>query len=96
MQNKDKGDRIEDSSLDMLLVILLEGASKEVIMPSSVALVGNDLDPRMGCDSRIEPVGSIRSFELALDRNLRVRSKLKPEERAIIETTLKDNTDLFV
>jgi len=35
MQNKDKGDRIEDSPLDMLLVILLEEVSKEVVMPSS-------------------------------------------------------------
>ena len=34
MQNKDKGDGIEDSPLDMLLVILLKGASKEVVMPS--------------------------------------------------------------
>ena len=37
MQNKDKGDGIKDSPLDMLLVILLEGASKEVVMPSSHA-----------------------------------------------------------
>jgi len=35
MQNKDKGDGIEDSPLDMLLVIILEGASKEVVTPSS-------------------------------------------------------------
>jgi len=35
MQNKDKGDGIEDSPLDMLLGILLEGASNEVVMPSS-------------------------------------------------------------
>jgi len=35
VQNKDKGDGIEDSPLDMLLVILLDGASKEVVMPSS-------------------------------------------------------------
>jgi len=35
MQNKDKGDGIEDSPLDMLLVILLEEASKEVVTPSS-------------------------------------------------------------
>jgi len=34
MQNKDKGDGIEYSPLDMLLVIL-EGASKEVVTPSS-------------------------------------------------------------
>jgi len=35
MQNKDKGDVIEDSPLDMLLMILLEGASKEVVTPPS-------------------------------------------------------------
>jgi len=38
MENKDKGDRIEGSPLDMLLVILLEGASMEVswlVTPSS-------------------------------------------------------------
>jgi len=38
MQNKDKGDGIEDSLLDMLLVIILEGASMEVswlVTPSS-------------------------------------------------------------
>ena len=38
MQNKDKGDGIEDSPLYMLLVILLDGASKEVVMPSSSCL----------------------------------------------------------
>jgi len=40
MQNKDKGDEIEESPLDMLLVILLEGASKEVVWlvtPSSTS-----------------------------------------------------------
>jgi len=39
MQNKDKGDGIEDSPLDMLLVILLDGASKEVVTPSSALLI---------------------------------------------------------
>jgi len=38
MQNKDKGDGIEDSPLHILLVILLEGAAKEVLMPSSCAV----------------------------------------------------------
>ena len=47
MQNKDKGDGIEDSPLDMLLVILLDGASKEVVMPSSAAnIYGNNRPPR--------------------------------------------------
>jgi len=36
MQNKDKDDGIEDSPLDMLLGILLEGASKEVVTSSSL------------------------------------------------------------
>jgi len=39
MENKDKGDGIEVSSLVMLLMILLEGASMEVlwlVMPSSI------------------------------------------------------------
>jgi len=38
MQNKDKGDGIEDAPLDMLLVILLEAASMELsclVTPSS-------------------------------------------------------------
>jgi len=38
MQNKDKDDGIEDASLDKILVILLEGTSKEVVVvvtPSS-------------------------------------------------------------
>jgi len=46
MQNKDKGDEIEDSPLDMLLVILLEGACKEVVVvvtPSSRHLLNRHL-----------------------------------------------------
>jgi len=39
MQNKDKGDGIEDSPLHMLLVILLEGASKEVDMSLSSRII---------------------------------------------------------
>jgi len=41
MENKDKGDGIKDSPLDMLLVILLEGASMEVswfVTASSLSL----------------------------------------------------------
>jgi len=42
MENKDKGDGIEDSPLDILLVFLLEGASIEVlwlVTPSSKLLI---------------------------------------------------------
>jgi len=41
MQSKDKDDGIEDSPLDMLLVILLEGASK-VVVGVTPSLVGDD------------------------------------------------------
>jgi len=46
MKNKDKGDGIEDSPLDMLLVILLEGASKEMVTPSSTPPSGTSLTAR--------------------------------------------------
>jgi len=39
MQNKDKDDGIEDSPLDMLLVILLKGASKELVVVVTPSLV---------------------------------------------------------
>jgi len=47
MQKKDKDDRIEDSPLDILLVILPEGASKEVVWwvtPSSSSLSWREFD----------------------------------------------------
>jgi len=47
MENKDKGDGIEDSPLDMLLVILLEGASIEVLLlvtPSSSSFSWREFD----------------------------------------------------
>ena len=47
MENKDKGDGIEDSPLDMLLMILLEGASMEVsclVTPSSSFLSCREFD----------------------------------------------------
>jgi len=49
MQNKDKGDGIEDSPLDMLLVILLEGASMKVswlVTPSSLNEIKDELDAK--------------------------------------------------
>jgi len=44
MKNKDKDDGIEDSPIDMLLVILLEGASKEVVTPSSSSSSWREFD----------------------------------------------------
>jgi len=49
MQNKDKDDGIEDSPLYMLLVILLEGASKEVVTPSSLSNANNLAYPIFIC-----------------------------------------------
>jgi len=47
MQNKDKGDGIEDSPLDLLQVILLEGASKEVavVVTPSLGWVQHKMSP---------------------------------------------------
>jgi len=53
MQNKDKGDGIEGSPLDILLVILLEGVSMEVswlVTPSSTA-ANTDLKTRTCTES---------------------------------------------
>jgi len=64
MQNKDKGDEIEDSPLDMLLVIFLEGASMEVswlVTPSSSCVPWSSL---VNFFVRIGLVGRVSSFEL--------------------------------
>lgn len=60
-----------------------------------VALTGDDLDPRMVYNSRIEPMGSTRSFALESNHSLKVGSDLKPGEGAMIETILRENADLF-
>jgi len=77
MQNKDKGDGIEDSPLDMLLVILLEGASKEVVTPSS-RLHGVPESIVSDCDPRFTS-WFWQSLQAALGTQLRMSSAYHPQ-----------------
>jgi len=70
MQNKDKDDGIEDSPLDMLLMILLEGASKVmvvVVTPSSVLLLHHIHYMFCFDDSLLASSFSINMARLALE-----------------------------
>jgi len=60
-----------------------------------LTLIGEDLDPRIGCDSHIEPVEDTKSLELSLRRNLKLGVGLSHNDQDLIEATLKSNKDLF-
>jgi len=60
-----------------------------------ISLTREDLDPRIRCDSQIQPIEETRSLELALGRTIQLDSGLSNNDQIIIESTLKDNTDLF-
>ena len=62
---------------------------------SSIALSGDDLDPRIGRDARIDPVDNIISLELSNGRTLQFSTGLQQEQRTILAPTLIANTDLF-
>jgi len=44
---------------------------------SGIALSGDDLDPRVGCDARIEPIEDIVSLELSNGRTLKLGADLQ-------------------
>ena len=60
-----------------------------------ISLTSEDLNPRKGCDSRIQLVGETRSLELAPGRTIQLSFDLSNNDQIMIESTLKDNTDLF-
>jgi len=60
----------------------------EQVLGSRAALIGEDLDPRIGTDSRIEPVGKTKNMSLFGERNLKVGSTLSVEGDAVIDETL--------
>ena len=62
---------------------------------SDIALSGNDLDPRLGRDARLEPVDDIVPMELSNGRTLKLGTGLQQEQRDILTPTLINNTDLF-
>jgi len=62
---------------------------------SGIALSGEDLDPRVGRDVRLEPVEETSPLELPNGHSINLGTSLNSDERAIITPILTSNTDLF-
>jgi len=62
---------------------------------SSIALSGEDLDPRIGRDVRLEPVEDTTPLELPNGHFINLGTGLNSDERATITPILINNTDLF-
>jgi len=62
---------------------------------SNIALSGDDLDPRIGRDARLEPIDEIVPLELPNGRTLKLGTNLQHEQHDILTPTLISNTDLF-
>jgi len=62
---------------------------------SCIALSGEDLDPRIGRDVRLEPVEDTTPLELPNGHSINLGTGLNSDERATITPILINNTDLF-
>jgi len=62
---------------------------------SGIALSGDDLDPRVGWDVRLEPVEETTPLELPNGHFIKLGTDLESEERDIITPILVGNTNLF-
>jgi len=62
---------------------------------SGIALSGEDLDPKVGRDVRLEPVEETTLLELLNGHSITLGTGLNSDERAIITPVLVGNTDLF-
>jgi len=62
---------------------------------SSLALSGEDLDPRVGWDVRLEPVEETSFLELPNGHSINLGTGLNSNERAIITPILTNKTYLF-
>jgi len=60
-----------------------------------IALSGEDLDPKVGRDVRLEPVEETSPLELPNGHSINLDTGLNSDERAIITPILVSNTDLF-
>ena len=58
-------------------------------------LIGEDLDPRIGCDLRIELVEKTKTLELSTGKTLKLGASLSHNDQDLIKTTLKSNANLF-
>jgi len=61
---------------------------------SGIALSGEDLDPRVGRDVRLEPVEETSPLELPNGHSINLGTGLNSDERAIITLILTSNTNL--
>jgi len=62
---------------------------------SRIALSGEDLDPRIGRDVRLEPVEDTTPLELPNGHSINLGTSLNSDERATITPILINNIDLF-
>jgi len=62
---------------------------------SCIALSGEDLDPRIGHDVRLEPVEDTTPLQLPNGHSINLDTGLNSDERATITPILINNTDLF-
>ena len=62
---------------------------------TGLTLTGEDLDPRICCDSRIEQVEDTKPMTISLGKSLQLGVGLSHNDQDLIEMTLQDNTDLF-
>ena len=62
---------------------------------SEIALYGDDLDPRVGRDVRLELVEETIPLELPNGCTIKLDTRLQPEQRDILTPTLISNTNLF-
>ena len=62
---------------------------------SSIALSGEDLDPKIGRDVRLEPVEDTSPLELPNGHSINLGTGLNTDEHATITPILVNNTDLF-
>jgi len=62
---------------------------------SSIALLGEDLDPRVSCDVRLEPVEETSLLELPNGHSINLGNNLTSDKCAIITPILTSNTYLF-
>jgi len=60
-----------------------------------IALSGDDLDPKVGRDARLEPVKDSTPLELPNGLVIKLGTGLQPKQRDILIPTLISNTDLF-
>jgi len=61
-----------------------------------IALSGDDLDPKVGYDARLEPVDKTLPLELPNGRTLKMGTNLQHNHREILILTLISNNNLFV